>query len=131
MQDNHIFRVGNYNQFIFGLPYHMYQQCWILRTGGKGLKRTQVYPKGFGEKICSLHEATMVQLAGFLSTINPIFTPCAAARYRRHAPCRPKSEWLATSYKKKVSNQSGHQDVELKVKSLYPQKYIEREPSYL
>ena len=53
-------------QLHFGLPHYMYQQCWILRTGGKGLKYTQVYPKGFGVKIRSLHETTMVQLASFL-----------------------------------------------------------------
>ena len=50
------------------------------------------------------------------------------ARHTRHAPCRPKSEWLATSCKKKVSNQSGHQDVKLNVKTLYPPQRPDRMP---
>lgn len=34
------------------------------RTGGKGLKSTQVYPVGFGKKIASLHK-DMMDFAGF------------------------------------------------------------------
>lgn len=33
------------------------------RTGGKGLRATQVYPKGFGKRVCELHEGIMVHLA--------------------------------------------------------------------
>ena len=35
----------------------------VLRSGGKGLKATQVYPKAFGQRICQLHEELMVQPA--------------------------------------------------------------------
>lgn len=36
-----------------------------LRTGGKALKSTQVYPEAYGKKICELHSTITVFLACF------------------------------------------------------------------
>jgi hypothetical protein len=40
--------------------------CHFPRSGGKGLKATQVYPDGFGRKVCALHKPVLVLPAGLL-----------------------------------------------------------------
>ena len=34
--------------------------CFALRSGAKGLKKSQVYPKGYAEKIVKLHMSFLV-----------------------------------------------------------------------
>ena len=34
--------------------------CFALRSGAKGLKKSQVYPKGYAEKMVKLHLSFLV-----------------------------------------------------------------------
>ena len=72
------------HQMGYSLKRHHFLSCYLLlstRSGGKGLKATQVYPKGFGVKLLNLHKSIQDHLA------------CLSRRWRTHIEriCKQRS----------------------------------------
>lgn len=66
------------------------------RTGGRDLKRTQIYPAGYGEQVYKLHKMTMDSTCccinlSLLHRVN-LQTPCIS-----YGTCVAGTQWTSTS----------------------------------
>ena len=103
---------SNATKLVCFWTYH----ALLPRTGGKGLKATQVYPNGFGKRVCALHGEVLViparlwYLAGkcsiasslLTSPMNPLGSANCLARIPKISNCWSNSNWHTGSFNAKV-----------------------------
>lgn len=71
------------------------------RTGGRDLKRTQIYPAGYGQQVYNLHKMTMDSTC---CCICHCCTDCTLHRVNLHSPCGSYVTCVAGSQRPSTSS---------------------------